>query len=304
MNGTTDPSLLALFAEVVAAGGVRGAAQRTGLPRSTVSRRLAALEGQLDVRLLQRTTRTVTLTEEGEFLLAQVRGPLAALAEAEGALRARKGSPAGTLRVSAPGLFAEAFLGPVLARYTALYPAVRVELVLADRMVSLVDERFDCAIRAGPLGDSTLVARRLGYGTQRLVAAPSYLRARPAPKRPRDLAAHDVVVFSGRRQPERWVFTARGKKVAVTVSPRLRANSYPLVRDLACAGQGVALLPTFLVADDLRRGALVELLPEHASPRGAVYAVHPSDRHLAPRTRAFLDLLAEHFDAHGLDGER
>jgi len=174
--------------------------------------------------------------------------------------------------------------------------------VLADRVVSLVDERFDCAIRAGPLGDSTLVARRLGYGTQRLVAAPSYVRARGAPTRPRDLAAHDVVLFTGRRQAARWVFVARGRKVAVTVNPRLQGNSYPLVRDLAREGLGVALLPTFLVADDLRRGALIELLPDHAAPRGAVYAVHPSDRHLAPRTRAFLDLLTEHFAAHGLDG--
>ncbi len=298
MRGTTDPALLALFAAVVESGGVRAAALRTGAPRSTVSRGLAALEAHLGARLLQRSTRALALTEEGDTLYQRVRPALAALRDAEGVVRALRDRPTGTLRVTAPPLFADVYLGPILATYARRFPEVRVELMLEDRLVDIVEEHIDCALRAGRLADSSLVARALGSGRQRVYASPEYLRGRGEPTRPVDLKAHDAVVFSGRKDPARWVFTAKGRKVSVTVTARIQVNSMTLVRDLACAGAGVTLLPEFVARESVRRGEPRELLTGWAAPRGTMYAVYPSEQHLAPRTRAFLDLIIEHFAAH------
>lgn len=302
MNGTIDPSLLALFAEVASSGGVRGAALRTGTPRSSVSRKLAALESGLGVRLLQRNTRSVLLTDEGRALYDRVRPALLALGDAESAVRSLRERPTGTLRVTAPPLVAELLLSAPLAVYARRYPEVRVSLHLDDEVVSLVDRGFDCALRAGRLADSSLVARVLGRGTQRVYASPDYLRARGEPTRPADLREHDALVFSGRKQAERWAFTARGRKTTVTVRARVTANGLSVVRDLACAGLGVAMLPTFLGLEAMRRGELREVLGAYEAPRGAVSVVYPSERHLASRTRAFIDVLTEHFATAPLDG--
>jgi DNA-binding transcriptional LysR family regulator len=302
MNGTIDPTLLALFAQVAEHGGVRIAAQASGLPRSTVSRKLAELEAQLGARLLQRSTRAVTLTEEGQVLLERVRPALLALADAESAVRALRERPTGTLKLAAPSLMAEVFLAPVLERYARRYPDVRVELCLEDRVVSLVDEGFDCALRAGPLADSSLVARKLGEGTQRVVASPDYLKTHDEPETPDALSRHDAIVFTGRKQASRWPFIVEGKKSLVTVTPKYKANSMVLVRELAKSGLGIAMLPTFITAESVRRGELRELLAGFPAPRGAVYVVYPSERHLAPRTRAFVDLLVAHFEQRGIEG--
>lgn len=298
MRGTADPALLALFAAVVESGGVRAAALRTGAPRSSVSRGLAALEAHLGVRLLQRSTRALALTEEGDALYQRVRPALAALRDAEGVVRALRDRPTGTLRVAAPPLFADVYLGPILAAYTRRFPEVRVELLLDDRLIDIVEEGIDCALRAGHLADSALIARALGSGRQRVFGSPDYLRARGEPARPADLKAHDTVLFSGRKDAARWVFTAKGRKVSVTVSPRIRVNSMNLVHDLARAGAGLTLLPEFVVRESVRRGELREVLSAWSAPRGTMYAVYPSELHLAPRTRAFLDLMIEHFAAH------
>lgn len=300
MRGTTDPGLLALFASVVESGGVRAAALRTGAPRSSVSRGLAALEAHLGARLIQRSTRALALTEEGDALYQRVRPALAALRDAEGVVRALRDRPTGTLRVAAPPLFADVYLGPVVATYTRRFPEVRVELLLEDRVVDIVEEGVDCALRAGRLADSSLVARALGSGRLRVYAAPEYLRARGEPTRPADLKTHDTVIFSGRKDAARWAFTAKGRKVAVTVTPRIRVNSMALVRDLACAGAGLTMLPEFVARESVRRGELREVLTGWGTPRGVIYAVYPSEQHLAPRTRAFLDLMIEHFTAHPL----
>lgn len=302
MNGTIDPGLLALFARVARAGGVRSAALESGLPRSTVSRRLAELEGLLGTRLVQRTTRAVTLTEEGKVLLERIVPALGVLADAEGAVRALREKPTGTLRVAATGLSAEVFLSPVFARYAERYPDVRIEVALEDRVVSLADEGFDCALRVGAVRDSSLVARKLGAGSLRAYASAAYLRARGEPARPRDLAAHDAIVFTGRREPNRWPFRVRGKTVLQSVAPRVSVNSFVMVRDLCVAGVGVALLPEFLALEALRRGTLREVLGDYATDLGPVNVVYPSGRHLALRTRAFVDMLVTHFEGLALDG--
>jgi DNA-binding transcriptional LysR family regulator len=298
MSGTTEPALLALFAAVVESGGVRAAALRTGAPRSSVSRGLAALEAHLGARLLQRSTRALALTEEGDALYQRVRPALAALRDAEGVVRALRDRPTGTLRVAAPPNFAEFYLGPVLATYARRFPDVRVEVLLDDQVVDLVEGGIDCALRAGRLADSSLVARLLGSGRQRVFAAPEYLRTRGEPSHPGDLKHHEVLVFSGRKDATRWVFTAKGRKVSVRVTPRIQVNSLRLVHELACAGAGITLLPEFVAREHLRRGELREVLAAWSAPRGAISAVYPSEQHLAPRTRVFIDLLVEHFKAH------
>lgn len=293
-----NPSLLVIFAALAEGGGVRAAAQRTGVARSSVSRALAALEARLGVRLVQRSTRAFALTEEGRALHARVTPALEALRDAETVVRAMRERPSGTLRVAAPPLFAEVYLPPVLATYGRRFPEVQVELLLEDRVVDLVDEGIDCALRAGRLGDSSMVARTLGAGRMRVYGAPEYLRARGEPAHPSELRAHDSVLFSGRREGARWSFSARGSKVTVTVKPRVRANSMTVVRELACAGMGLCLLPSFVVREAVQRGELRELLGAWAGPRGSMSVVYPSGRHLAPRTRTFVDLLVEHFTAH------
>lgn len=293
-----DPSLLALFAALAEGGGVRAAAQRAGVARSSVSRGLAALEARLGVRLVQRSTRAFALTEEGRALYERVRPALESLRDAESVVRAMRERPSGTLRVAAPPHFAEVYLPPVLAAYGRRFPEVRVELLLDDRVVDLVDEGIDCALRAGRLGDSSMVARPLGSGRMRVYGAPEYLRARGEPAHPSELRAHDTVLFTGRREVTRWSFTARGRKVTVTLAPRVRANSMVLARELARASMGLCILPVFVVRDAVLRGELREVLSGWAGPRGSMSVVYPGGRHLAPRTRAFVDALVEHFATH------
>jgi DNA-binding transcriptional LysR family regulator len=298
MIGTMDPSLVALFTQVAESGGVRLAAQRLGLPRSTVSRKLAELEAHLGTRLLQRSTRAMTLTEEGAVLLERARPALTALSDAESAVRALRARPTGTLRLSAPPFFAEHFLPPVLERYARRYPDVKLDLCLDDKLLSLVDEGIDCAVRAGPLSNSNLIARKLSSGSQRAYASPDYLRARGEPAHPRELSAHETIAFTGRRQPNRWSFIVGDEKLSVTVAPKHRANSMLLVRDMARASMGIALLPTFLCADNVQRGELREVLSGFASPARSMYLVYPSERHLAEKTRAFIALVTAHFEAN------
>jgi DNA-binding transcriptional LysR family regulator len=249
---------------------------------------------------VQRSTRSFALTEEGRALHARVTPALEALRDAETVVRAMRERPSGTLRVAAPPLFAELFLPPVLATYGRRFPEVQVELLLENRVVDLVDEGIDCALRAGRLGASSLVARALGRGRMRVYGSPEYLRARGEPEHPAGLRDHDVVLFTGRREGPRWSFSARGSKVTVTVKPRVRVNSMTAVRELACASMGLCLLPSFVVRDAVQRGELREVLNGWSGPRGTMSVVYPGGRHLAPRTRTFVDALVEHFTAHPL----
>lgn len=303
MSGTTDPGLLALFVALAEGRGVRAAAQRSGMARSTVSRGLAALEARLGVRLVQRSTRAFALTEEGAALYQRVLPALAAMRDAEGVVRAMREKPSGTLRVAAPPLFAEVYLPSVLETYCRRFPDVRVELRLEDRMVDLVDEGVDCALRAGRLDDSTLVARTLGSGRARVYASPEYLRVRGEPVHPADLRDHDTLAFSGRKDPLRWSFSARGQRVTVTIAPRVTVNSMLLARDLAVASMGLTMLPEFIAREPSARGALREVLGAWSTPRSRIFVVYPSERHLAPRTRAFVDTITEHFSAQPMAGD-
>jgi|LNFM01.1.fsa_nt_gb DNA-binding transcriptional LysR family regulator len=290
-----DPSSIELFASVVELGGVRAAAQKLGLARSSVSRALAELEAKLGVRLLERSTRAMKVTEAGALLLERARPALVMLADAESAVRALKKRPTGTLKIAAPPLVAEQFLPSVLERYGRRYPEVKLDLRLDDAPVSLVDEGIDCAIRTGPLSDSSLVARRLGAGSGHVYASPDYLASRGEPSHPLALSEHDTIVFTGRRQPNRWVFEAGDERIVVNVVPKHRVNSLLLARDLCRASLGIAHLPTFIARDSAHRGELRELMPDFPSPAASMYVVYPNARLLAPKTQAFIELLTSYF---------
>lgn len=296
MGGTADLNQLLVFVRVVQLGSLSEAARRLELPKSTVSRRLADLEDRIGERLVQRTTRKLAVTEAGRVLFERVAPAMSEIEEAEGALAGMHGAPRGLLRVAAP--MSVRALGPIIAEFLRRHPGVEVEMVCSDRRVDLVEERFDVAIRAGALVDSSLVARRLGSARSLLVASPAYRKRSGLPEAPAELAAHACIAFGGGAAPRVWTLDSAGKRVDVRVRPRLTVNDLELVREAALGGVGIASLPQMLCADDLRKGRLVHLLAEWASPEVPVHALYPTRRQLAPKVIAFVDLLAERFQLH------
>ena len=290
-----DLNDIALFVAVAEDKSFTVAARRLGLPKSTLSRRITGLEEQLGARLLQRTTRQVKLTDVGDAFFERCSQIVADAEDARQAVMQLQQHPRGRLRVTAPPLFAEAYLAEVLATFGARHPEVRVELVVTDRLVDLVEEGFDLAIRAGRLPDSSLIARKLGPSGLVLVASPEYLAARGTPQRPVDLAEHDCLVFGLPPGPHVWRFEGARGTQTVAVTPKLLANSFGVTRAVAQAGLGVAILPTFMAAADMQSGRLVRVLPGHEPPEGAIWAVYPSNRHLSAKVRALVDTLADAF---------
>lgn len=283
-----------VFLAVADAGSFAAAADQLALSRPAVSRHVAQLESRLGVRLIQRTTRRLSLTSEGEAFLARTRELLAGVEEAEAEAGARSAEPAGLLRVNVPVTFGVLHLAALWPKFRARHPGVRLDLTLSDRQVDLVDEGFDLAVRIAALPDSTLVSRQLASTRMVLCAAPAYLRRRGRPRQPQDLAAHDVIAYSYWSPRDEWALRGpQGEEVRVRVDPVLRANNGDTCLAAARAGQGVMLQPSFLVGPDLAAGKLVEVLPKwHAGALG-IHAVYPSRRHLLPKTRLLVDFLAE-----------
>jgi DNA-binding transcriptional LysR family regulator len=267
-----------------------------GVPKSTVSRRVADLEAQLGLQLLRRTTRTVALTEPGEAFFREASLALSTLGEAVRAVKDTQAAPSGTLRVTAPATFAEFYLGEVLVGFARDFPAVQLAVDLTDRNVDLVGEGYDVAFRAGVLPDSSLKARLLGETPVVCVASPGYAKRRGLPKTPEALADHDVVAFTRDDfgAVVRWSFVVRKKKVSVTVRPRFAVNSYVLLRQLATAGLGVTRVPLGLVSEALAHGRLVRCLDEFLGPPSPMNVLYVGGQHQAPKVRAFLDYLSSH----------
>ena len=287
-----DPQALVIYERVVREGSFTAAAKALGLGKSTVSERITRLESDLGVRLLQRTTRSLRPTEDGAAFYERCQRVVAELRDAESALF-RSGEPRGRLRVTCPRLFAYAFLGPVIQQMLQRYPQVDVDLVLAERSVDLVEEGFDLALRIGRLPDSSLVVRKLGAAPMIYAASPAYLDDRGRPEVPGDLDRHDLIVV-GREGPVQWPFPSGPRPV----TGRVAVNSLVVARDLAMSGVGIAFLPAFQCAEALTRGLLEPVLTDQILPPMPVNALYPSNRHLSPRVRAFLDLLIEHTRAH------
>lgn len=294
MHGTIDLEAVRLFVQVAEEASFRAAAEALAVPRSTVSRRILALEDALGARLLMRTTRKVTLTEAGSAYLKACRPAMNALDEAWRALSEGVAETRGRLRVTAPVTFGEGFLGAALADYAASHPRVSVEVVLTDRYVDLIHEGFDVAFRTGAVKDTSLVARELGRTSLRCFASRAYLGARGVPRRPRDLARHDAILFSPLASDGRWTFRERARTIRVPVAGRLQVNSLPLARDLALRGLGVVRLPGVGTGGADGEPPLVEVLARYAPPSRPVYVVHPSGGHASPRGRAFIELATKH----------
>ncbi len=284
-----------LFARVVETGSYTAAAEQLEISRALASKLVQALEDQLGVRLLHRTTRRLSLTEAGQNYYQRVAEILAQLAEAEAEAAELQVEPRGRLRVSAPMSFSILHLGAALADFQRKYPRVELELNLNDRVVDLVEDGFDLAIRIGRLADSSLVARRLAGSQIVAVAAPAYLAWHGMQSHPDDLANHNCLDYTLSPRRDEWQFARGEERVNVRVRGNLHVNNGDMIALAAAQGLGVALSPAFIVHDALRRGDLVRVLPEWQLPDIGVYAVYPAGRSLPAKTRSLIDFLAERF---------
>jgi DNA-binding transcriptional LysR family regulator len=294
-----EPNDLLLFAHVADLGSFSRAAEKTGLPKSTVSRRLAALEQALGERLLLRTTRRQSLTEFGSLLLEHARQVVAEV-DAVGALHERRqAAPSGRLRVSMPSDVASLLLADALAGFVAAHPQITLELDLSARRVDLLSEGFDLAVRIGELpSDSLLAARRLVTLPAGLFASATYIAENGVPRTPQDLARHRALrLLATNGEPGKWVLT-RGEARWEDVPPgRVTANSPEVLIRLARAGAGIAAVPDYFAAADVKQGVLHRLLPDWSLPGLTASAVFPGRKLMPPKTRAFIDMLRATFDA-------
>jgi DNA-binding transcriptional LysR family regulator len=283
---------LEVFGKVAALGSLSAAGRALGMSQTMVTKHLAALETRLGVKLFHRTTRRLSITEAGRNYLETSERILA-----DAAVAADRVEPGGLLRLNVPVAFGTRQIAPLLCEFTRRHPRVTVELGLNDRLVDLADEGWDLAIRIGILSDSSLIARRIAPCHTIVCAAPSYLAARGTPRTIASLAEHNCLGYtlSNLTGVDRWAFGAKGDTAAV-VSGNLRSNNGEALRTAAIAGQGLAYLPTFIVADDLRAGTLVALpLDQPTIEFAGIYAVYLPDRHPAAKVRAFIDFIANRF---------
>jgi DNA-binding transcriptional LysR family regulator len=289
ISANLDLDEILAFTRVVQGGSFTAAAKAVGMPKSTVSRKLSELEARVGARLLQRTTRTVSLTDVGRVYYEHCVRIVAEVEDAELAVRRLQATPRGLLRVTVPP--ALSMLGPILAEYLARYPDARIDLLCTDRRVDLVEERFDLALRAGATPDSSLIARHLGRIRRRLVAAPQVVKKLGRPKDLADLEHRPCLAFAP--EGSTWELERGAKTASVVVAPRLVVNDYEMLRSVARAGFGIALLPEHLCADDLREGRLVPVLDAWAAPEVPLFALYPSARHLTPTLMALLELFRQ-----------
>jgi DNA-binding transcriptional LysR family regulator len=289
-----DLAAVTAFAAVVDHRAFGAAAASLGIARSVMSKRVARLEKTAGVRLLERTTRRVALTEAGAALYVRCAKVLAAVAEAEAELDDLHGAPRGTLRISVPSGFGATHVVPLLPGLLARCPDLRLDVVINDRFVNLLEEGFDAAVRIGArLADSSLVARRLGSVAVHTCASPAYLASRGLPRRPRELLGHECLRFALMTARAEWVYRGKGgRTTGIEVAGRMMLNDGAALLEAAIAGAGVAKLPSFVARDALASGALVAVLEDRREPDLGVWVVHPAGRAPQPKVRAFVDYLA------------
>lgn len=289
------------FNAVVEAGSFVKAADALAMSKAAVSRYIVDMETRLGVRLLHRTTRRLSLTDDGQIFYVRSKELLAELAEAEDEITSRSDAASGLLRVNAPFTFGVLHLAPLWGAFRAQHPKVKLDVTLADRLVDLVDEGYDVAIRIANLENSSLVSKRLATTRMVLCASPQYLKLHGTPKHPGELADHAVISYSYWSTKDEWHFTGPLlEAVSVKTNPCIHTNNGDTCRAAALAGQGIILQPSFLVGDDLAAGTLVELMPEFRSLELGIYAVYPTRKHVSPKVRALLDFLTHHFAQPGM----
>jgi DNA-binding transcriptional LysR family regulator len=284
-----------VFSSVVEAGSFTGATRLLDMSKAAVSRHVADLEERLGVRLLHRTTRKLSATTEGEIFFARCRELLGNLDEAEAEITSRSGEASGLLKVNVPVTFGLMHLAPLWPAFLAGHPKLGIEITLSDRVVDLVDDGFDLAVRIGQLPSSTLISRKLASTRMVACASPGYLERRGEPVQPDELLHHDVVSYSLFSSGENWNFNGPEGGVSVKVVPRVRTNSGDTCRAFALAHQGIILQPTFIVGTDLAQGLLREIMPAYRSTELGVYAVYASRKFVSPKVRLLIDFLVEAF---------
>jgi DNA-binding transcriptional LysR family regulator len=300
---TMDLNEAETFVRVVETGGMTPAAKLLGVPRSTVSRRIARLEEALGVQLLKRTTRRVNLTEEGRAFFQRVQPALASAREAAAVVKDLADEPRGVLRVSSLVDFSLSVLGPLVARFADEHPELRIDMHIDNRSVDLVGEGFDCALRAGPMPDSSLVARTIARFDMTLFASPAYLEAHGTPTSVADLEDHAFVLFrapEGRKQLA--LVGPGGEQVQVPIEGPVTTDDFGFVQRLVRAGAGIGLMPAFLGMAPRQRGELVALLDGWAFSGADIRFVTPAGRYVPAKVRAFRDFLIEELGK--LDSER
>lgn len=290
-----SPQHLATFSAIVSAGSISKAAARLGCGKSVVSRQLAKLEADLGARLIQRTTRRLTLTEVGEAVLLEAQQIDRSLANVEQITGQFQQEVRGRLRVACPRPLGQRYLVPLLTAFTQQHPQVEITLVVEDRLTDLVAEQIDVAIRVAHMEDSTLVARKLAPNPRVLVAAPAYLARAGTPKTPADLAQHNCLLYiSGTTVRDEWTFRKGAATTPIRASGNIKMNDGMALAASACAGAGITVLDRLLVEPELASGALVELLPDYRLAAGPpVYAVYPARKWLPLKTKTFVAFLQE-----------
>mgnify|MGYP001548665658 FL=1 len=287
---------LQAFVAVVETGSFTAAAERLGAAKSAVSRRVSSLEERLGVQLLRRTTRSLNLTDTGRSFYEHSARILADLDEAEAAVLQEHGELRGSLRVALPLSFGVRHMAEPIAEFSRRHPRVTFDLDLNDRRVDLLQEGADLALRIGRLRDSSLIARKLFDARTVVCASQAYLDRHGEPETPDDLGAHQCLVYSNVADPSRWVYyDADGARGQVTVNVAMSASNGDFLRQVAVAGQGIVMQPTFIAGEMIRSGDLVPILKDYNWPVTPAYAVYPPTRHLSYRVRALIDFLVERF---------
>jgi DNA-binding transcriptional LysR family regulator len=289
-----DLNDIVVFVRVVEAGSFTAAARLLGMPKTTVSRRIASLEREVGVRLVQRTTRSLNMTDAGRLYYEQSSQALRTIEDANLRLAETRAEPSGTIRISAPVGFGAHYLTSAVFDFLAAFPKTQVELHLTDDKLNLVENRIDLAFRTGILPDSTLTARKLGSTHRILCGSPDYLARHGEPQAAADLARHHCVIAGPSTGSAHWVLDGPRGQETVSVSGRFAANEMQAVIAAAIAGYGIAQLPYQVAEALVRNGRLRRVLGDYTTPVGGVYAVYPTSRHVSPLVKAFIELTAKH----------
>ena len=284
------------FVSVAAKGTLTAAAQAEGVAPAVVGRRIDALEERLGVKLLLRTTRRISLTHEGSAFLEDCQRILADMANAEASVSAGGVKASGALRITAPAGFGRRHVAPLLPAFLARHPDVHLSLNLSDRVVDIVHEGFDCAVRVGDMPDSSLISMRLADNRRQCVAAPAYLQRAGVPQHPSELGRHECLMLSSDASQTRgWAFTIDGAVTHLRPSGRIDCSDGQVLHTWCCQGLGIAWRSTWEVEGDIAAGALVPLLDAFAAPPNGIYAVLPQRKHLPLRLRLWVDFLKQHY---------
>jgi DNA-binding transcriptional LysR family regulator len=288
-----DVQDMQIFARVAAVQNLSAVGAELGLTPGTISKRVQALEDELAVRLFDRTTRSIRITEEGATFLSHVERILAELTTARSLMADATGTPKGRLKVAAPHSLCSKFLAPAVVSFLGKYSDIDITLDVTDRAVNLQEDGYDLAIHAGPLADSAIMSKRLASDQQCIVASPAYLSAHGNPVKPEDIGEHQCLVFGETTQ---WAFAQKGQDSNVKIYARFRSDSGEVLRLAALQGQGLLRTTEMQVFDELNTGRLVRVLPGIEIPGNtAIWALYPSGRYVLPRLRVFLDYLADWF---------